>query len=81
MIGVRAKRRGPRKAGDLSGFDIGKKSALRRDHVLLSGLSESLTKTQSPAKFLFYRAFLELSGCWTRTNDPLINSQLLYQLS
>jgi hypothetical protein len=21
------------------------------------------------------------SGCWTRTNDPLINSQLLYQLS
>jgi hypothetical protein len=21
------------------------------------------------------------SACWTRTNDPLINSQLLYQLS
>ncbi len=25
--------------------------------------------------------FIYGSGCWTRTSDPLINSQLLYQLS
>jgi integrase len=32
-------------------------------------------------KPLIDKGFSNFSGCWTRTNDPLINSQLLYQLS
>ncbi len=35
---------------------------------------------ETPPKSLF-DGVLDGSGCWTRTSDPLINSQLLYQLS
>ena len=36
---------------------------------------------RKPYKTLYSVRLLKYSGCWTRTNDPLINSQLLYQLS
>jgi hypothetical protein len=42
----------------------------------------ALTATaQENEKPLIDKGFSNGSGCWTRTNDPLINSQLLYQLS
>uniref|UniRef100_E6Q5G6 Uncharacterized protein n=1 Tax=mine drainage metagenome TaxID=410659 RepID=E6Q5G6_9ZZZZ len=44
------------------------------------GPNRSPGKTRTPSNARFDGVF-HGSGCWTRTNDPLINSQLLYQLS
>ena len=48
----------------------------RRTHAQinsLSGVRMSVVTSTTPYEYG--------SACWARTNDPLINSQLLYQLS
>jgi hypothetical protein len=42
---------------------------------------ETVTAKRKPPQNNAFAGVLHGSGCWTRTSDPLINSQLLYQLS
>ncbi len=47
----------------------------------LAGSLVRKSKTQQNKKHSFRSTFCFGSPCWTRTNDPAVNSRMLYQLS
>ncbi len=52
-----------------------------RKNVTRPGLEPELSEPESDVLPLYYRAILNCDLAETRTLDPLIKSQLLYQLS